>query len=1699
MTDPEEHHYATMSVGVQENKSLAHLPEKHEKILQEQTDSKTNADATILESTNSSTKICQQHDDTSFLQGGVQEVQDEDVAARESSDLPCGNLDLKPSQWQSTLGANIKQDESANFDSGGEAIAHQTIERDPEDNKASEAWEEPCQDYDESKTECKIIMQDVRTTVETSLENSDNDNDLSPRRNFSENIHAELLPMTQTSMANVSKDFPVVQEHIADAKVAEKDSSPSSLQDPNGDCDQSKDLSKPKVIGIDSGITSMKEESNGHFYEKMLDKERVSSISLEEAAVERSINIAELASVPDSSGQQCSWQTEVCDSEIQRVEDNLEPHKKDPKLMQEVILEENILCKGTGGEKEVFGVKKMDPNGKEDTSNQAEEICALEHMLEKEDKYSDSEYKQRESTLTDILFSGLEAKSSIPNDTINAKREHDKFEESGMSIQEEFTLQVCRRSSVEENFVQKLSPATSKEALEDSRYLLTKSSGLSQDSTEVSAVETQHDDHETTKTKEEAFSRDTYGEGFHDELSIEAKVDGNLDFRYAEGPVDFQGKDQAKQTMLSISDQKSPLQQKTRQEGDDEKSIESTLLEHQPLTKETAIKGTFPSRPMEAQGECEYLSVSREAACSLSHDVPEILELSPKAHKSISAKHRPPDNEAGEVHDDDMMKCAHENMIKISAESQECSQEEAKIRQQPADELVERQINNNNNKPGSIIPVPPAVSDIKQEDEEEGEEKQEEGEDKKEEFMEEEVECDVEKKEAHNAIKTPNKEEDFKNIIPVTDKKLNYDCQNPVYFQEKTSGASQEENVKFSKLPIETTEYLKMQECKGTDPQCTPALSSIKLNYVPVYGRTVTQEQEESAAAAAAVDVKPEKDCFPLEEKQDGTVSGEHSVMEGDEPTQPVPSMSSSVKNVTDNDHCLEWKSMETTSGENITRTDEKKIKKDTCLGTDLLNFGKTKEALLSENLSTSKSSICKEQETHCAVEQMKSENLAVNAKQAGVEEPNYVFREIKPYNAKEIVLGSISPEPKDQAEEMVDILDNAVKLYERVSDSQNKDVQSVAADSDQLWCKKDREKEQDHHLQLDKKAKPNKDIPHMKQMIGASILPTDLYIEEHSFEDAAVEIDQGIKVCAESSESDAMYNDSQNGDISGEELEARDIQEDLDQQAVGTTELEERAIQEDLDQEAISTTELEERDIQEDLDQEAVGTTELEERDIQEDLDQEAVGTTELEERDVQENLGQQAVGTTEVVESVIMIEEDIITVIQTTTVEMDELTGNEADVSMCDILDIPTDSVEGLGDDDITSAQIAVEDITESDQLMFEPSEDTSSTPDLTSTDVSHSGLGSAGPPMRESRFAYETEVVRVPSDHWEPTAVVSREPKKAVKILEEPCTITDINEGRAEESGMVTKHQRRRNADRRVETMTRDPPQPRRRAHREPSRYSTIGQASAQQPPPRWRQKVNKGSFSEPETSAKEEITPSPKARSRSPMRRLVASFVPRAPTPHRPPGIRVEAKDKRAFIPATRYPSAPEICNSTGRTFSTERRGRTSSSTSRALSVSTPGNLPLVSQKNASTPVKKMVAVIRNSRSPSTPRTSTQPVAMCLPDLTNIKPKVMSTVNIRHQPGGGKVHIHTKKADYTHVTSKCGSKYNIHHKPGGGKVKIETSKLEFREKAKPKVYSRHGGEYMPGGGNVKRSKGITSGNRGSQRTATPCPYIYLGSRF
>ncbi|XP_063315474.1 microtubule-associated protein tau-like isoform X10 [Pelobates fuscus] len=147
--------------------------------------------------------------------------------------------------------------------------------------------------------------------------------------------------------------------------------------------------------------------------------------------------------------------------------------------------------------------------------------------------------------------------------------------------------------------------------------------------------------------------------------------------------------------------------------------------------------------------------------------------------------------------------------------------------------------------------------------------------------------------------------------------------------------------------------------------------------------------------------------------------------------------------------------------------------------------------------------------------------------------------------------------------------------------------------------------------------------------------------------------------------------------------------------------------------------------------------------------------------------------------------------------------------------------------------------------------------------------------------------------------------------------------------------------------------------------------------------------------------------------------------------------------------------------------------------------------------------KKIAIVRTPpKSPASAKSRLQPVpsAVPMPDLKNVRSKIGSTENIRHQPGGGKVQIVHKKLDVStvqskcgskenlkhtpgggaiqithkpvdlkHVTSKCGSMSNIHHKPGGGNVEVKSEKLDF--KVQSKIGSFDNVTHTPGGGNKK----------------------------
>ncbi|XP_064352660.1 microtubule-associated protein 4 isoform X16 [Camelus dromedarius] len=240
---------------------------------------------------------------------------------------------------------------------------------------------------------------------------------------------------------------------------------------------------------------------------------------------------------------------------------------------------------------------------------------------------------------------------------------------------------------------------------------------------------------------------------------------------------------------------------------------------------------------------------------------------------------------------------------------------------------------------------------------------------------------------------------------------------------------------------------------------------------------------------------------------------------------------------------------------------------------------------------------------------------------------------------------------------------------------------------------------------------------------------------------------------------------------------------------------------------------------------------------------------------------------------------------------------------------------------------------------------------------------------------------------------------------------------------------------------------------------------------------------------------------------------SSRSPSMTQPKRPAAVKTEGKPADVKRMATK--SAPADLN----------RPKSTSTSSVKKNVAVPGVAPLAGAapsrvKPTTTPPrppgtpstdKKPPAAKPSSSAPRLGRLATNASA---PDLKNVRSKVGSTENIKHQPGGGRVQIVSKKVSYSHiqskcgskdnikhvpgggnvqiqnkkvdiskVSSKCGSKANIKHKPGGGDVKIESQKLNFKEKAQAKVGSLDNVGHLPAGGAVKTEGG------GSE--APPCP--------
>ncbi|XP_041421284.1 microtubule associated protein 4 L homeolog isoform X4 [Xenopus laevis] len=256
---------------------------------------------------------------------------------------------------------------------------------------------------------------------------------------------------------------------------------------------------------------------------------------------------------------------------------------------------------------------------------------------------------------------------------------------------------------------------------------------------------------------------------------------------------------------------------------------------------------------------------------------------------------------------------------------------------------------------------------------------------------------------------------------------------------------------------------------------------------------------------------------------------------------------------------------------------------------------------------------------------------------------------------------------------------------------------------------------------------------------------------------------------------------------------------------------------------------------------------------------------------------------------------------------------------------------------------------------------------------------------------------------------------------------------------------------------------------------------------------------------------------------------------AVTPKRPtaPKIDVKAADvkrvpsTKSTIDASRPKSVPADLTKANGAAAAPTRPRTtkpavpkttgaSSTAMEAKKLPTARTAPLA--KPSTAPLSKTsTAPLKTAAAPKQPRPAT------VPDLKNIRSKIGSTDNIKHQPGGGKqvekkpvpistarkavppavpktatttkstdtkeaaqkqsngkVQIVSKKVNYSHVQSKCGSKDNIKHVPGGGNVQILNKKIDL-SKASAKCGSKPSMKNKPG------AVETNTGNSKKQETA------------
>ncbi|XP_043839189.1 LOW QUALITY PROTEIN: microtubule-associated protein 4 [Dromiciops gliroides] len=248
---------------------------------------------------------------------------------------------------------------------------------------------------------------------------------------------------------------------------------------------------------------------------------------------------------------------------------------------------------------------------------------------------------------------------------------------------------------------------------------------------------------------------------------------------------------------------------------------------------------------------------------------------------------------------------------------------------------------------------------------------------------------------------------------------------------------------------------------------------------------------------------------------------------------------------------------------------------------------------------------------------------------------------------------------------------------------------------------------------------------------------------------------------------------------------------------------------------------------------------------------------------------------------------------------------------------------------------------------------------------------------------------------------------------------------------------------------------------------------------------------------------------------PISRSTSSSPPKKPSSLRNESKPTEIKKttaKSSLVDLSRPKSAPTVTQKTTSTLSSGGPPLPGAAPSRVKAK--PVTLRPSTTHSADTKKPGVPKAAPTKPNPAAPRPGRPTTSISVPDLKNVRSKIGSTDNIKHQPGGGrakvekkteaigtarkpepsavtkttttfkaaetkesaqkqpngKVQIVSKKVNYSHVQSKCGSKDNIKHVPGGGNVQIQNKKVDI-SKVASKCGSKANIKHKPGGGDIK----------------------------